>query len=176
MPRYHSDRDIFPMLSKPQNHIYEWCRDHRVHHQHSETDADPHNAKRGFFFAHMGWLMVRKNPEVIAEGKRISLADLWADPVVRWQQRFYYPLTLLLVILLPALLPIYGWGELPSHAFALAVARYQIALHGTWCINSVAHLYGQKPYDERIGPVDGYVLGTLALGEGKFKWSSTCDL
>lgn len=45
-----------------QNDIFEWSRDHRVHHKHSETDADPHNANRGFFFAHVGWLMVRKHP------------------------------------------------------------------------------------------------------------------
>jgi len=40
-----------------------------VHHKHSETDADPHNATRGFFFAHMGWLLVKKHPDVIEAGK-----------------------------------------------------------------------------------------------------------
>lgn len=34
-----------------------WARDHRVHHKYSETDADPHNATRGFFFSHIGWLL-----------------------------------------------------------------------------------------------------------------------
>lgn len=47
-----------------QNDIYEWARDHRVHHKFSETDADPHNACRGFFFSHMGWLMYKKHPDV----------------------------------------------------------------------------------------------------------------
>ena len=51
-----------------QNDIYEWCRDHRTHHKFSETDADPHNSRRGFFFAHIGWLLVRKHPEVIRKG------------------------------------------------------------------------------------------------------------
>ncbi|KFM61122.1 Acyl-CoA desaturase 1, partial [Stegodyphus mimosarum] len=50
-----------------QNDIYEWCRDHRVHHKFTETDADPHNIKRGFFFAHMGWLMCRKHPAVASK-------------------------------------------------------------------------------------------------------------
>ena len=31
----------------------------RLHHKASETQGDPHNANRGFFFAHMGWLCVR---------------------------------------------------------------------------------------------------------------------
>lgn len=47
-----------------QNDIYEWSRDHRVHHKYSETDADPHNATRGFFFSHVGWLLCKKHPHV----------------------------------------------------------------------------------------------------------------
>lgn len=43
-----------------QNSIYTWGRDHRVHHKYSETDADPVNIERGFFFAHCGWLMCKK--------------------------------------------------------------------------------------------------------------------
>jgi len=39
-----------------QNCIIEWVRDHRVHHKFSDTNADPHNANRGFFFSHMGWV------------------------------------------------------------------------------------------------------------------------
>jgi stearoyl-CoA desaturase (delta-9 desaturase) len=70
-----------------QNSIYEWCRDHRVHHKHSETNADPHNAKRGFFFSHMGWLLMKKHPEVIEKGSRIPLNDLLQDPVVYYQKK-----------------------------------------------------------------------------------------
>lgn len=70
-----------------KNHIYEWSRDHRVHHKYSETDADPHNANRGFFFAHVGWLLVRKHPEVIRKGRQISMDDIMQDPVVRFQKK-----------------------------------------------------------------------------------------
>lgn len=64
-----------------------WARDHRVHHKYSETDADPHNATRGFFFSHIGWLLCRKHPEVIAKGKQLDIADLEADPVLRFQRK-----------------------------------------------------------------------------------------
>ena len=37
-----------------QNDIYEWSRDHRAHHKFAETDADPHDASKGFFFSHVG--------------------------------------------------------------------------------------------------------------------------
>lgn len=48
-----------------QGSIYHWARDHRVHHKYSETSADPHNATRGFFFAHIGWLYVKKHEDIV---------------------------------------------------------------------------------------------------------------
>lgn len=71
-----------------QNSVHEWSRDHRVHHKYSETNADPHNAKRGFFFAHMGWLMCRKHPAVKAKGKQIDMSDLEADPIIMFQHKY----------------------------------------------------------------------------------------
>jgi Fatty-acid desaturase len=62
-------------------------RDHRVHHKFSETDADPHNSHRGFFFAHVGWLMQTKHPEVLRNGKMIDMTDILEDPVVAFHQK-----------------------------------------------------------------------------------------
>lgn len=76
-------------VASGQNDIYEWVRDHRVHHKWSETDADPHNARRGFFFAHMGWLCCKKHPEVIAKGKTLDLSDLEGDPMIDFQRKYY---------------------------------------------------------------------------------------
>ena len=70
-----------------QNDIFEWVRDHRVHHKCSETDGDPHNATRGFFFSHVGWLMVKKHPDVIKKGKQLDLSDLYEDKIVMFQRR-----------------------------------------------------------------------------------------
>lgn len=70
-----------------QNHIYEWVRDHRVHHKFTDTDADPHNSKRGFFFSHMGWLLMKKHKDVIEKGKSVDLSDLEKDPIVMWQKK-----------------------------------------------------------------------------------------
>ncbi|CAG2121417.1 unnamed protein product, partial [Medioppia subpectinata] len=78
-----------------QNSIYEWCRDHRVHHKYSETDADPHNANRGFFFAHVGWLLCRKHPDVSSKGRNVDLTDLMHDPLVRFQHQHYRLLILI---------------------------------------------------------------------------------
>lgn len=68
--------------------MYVWVRDHRLHHKYSDTDADPHNAKRGFFFSHCGWLMMRKHPDVIVKGKTIDMSDLSNDPLIVFQRRY----------------------------------------------------------------------------------------
>lgn len=71
-----------------QNSMYEWVRDHRVHHKYTDTNADPHNSKRGFFFSHIGWLMCKKHPDVKKFGARIDMSDLEADPIVMFQVIF----------------------------------------------------------------------------------------
>ena len=88
-----------------ENSIYTWTRDHRVHHKTSETKADPHNINRGFFFAHMGWLLVRKHPAVAAAGRTIDMSDLEKDPLVMFQHRHYIPSFLLFAFVVPTLVP-----------------------------------------------------------------------
>lgn len=100
-----------------QNPIYEWVRDHRytdklirprnmrnaplnthasfrVHHKFVDSDADPHNVNRGFFFSHIGWLMIKKHSDVIAKGKSIDMSDLKNDPVIMFQKKYFHPLKL----------------------------------------------------------------------------------
>ena len=100
-----------------QKSIITWTRDHRIHHKFSETVEDPHDIRRGIFFAHIGWILLRKRPEVFEAGRRISLDDLYADSVVRFQARIYLPLMLLLCFVLPTWLPVYYWGESNLVAF-----------------------------------------------------------
>ncbi|XP_037093720.1 acyl-CoA desaturase-like [Pollicipes pollicipes] len=149
-----------------QNDIYEWVRDHRLHHRHSETDADPHNAKRGFFFAHCGWLMMRKHPEVRRKGAKIDLSDLLADPVVAFQKRFYIPLMVFWSLVVPTVVPWLCWGEGLATAFLLSTFRYATSLHCTWLVNSAAHIWGMHPYDEHISPAENVGVAVAALGEG----------
>ncbi|XP_063587986.1 acyl-CoA Delta-9 desaturase-like [Penaeus indicus] len=150
-----------------QNDIYEWARDHRVHHKYSETDADPHNARRGFFFSHMGWLMYRKHPSVIARGKGLDLSDLQNDKVVMFQRKFYLPLVVTACFVLPTVIPWWYWDEHLVNALMVSgFLRYTIVLHITWFVNSLAHWVGTKPYDKSIYPSQNPMVAYLALGEG----------
>lgn len=150
-----------------QNHIYEWVRDHRVHHKFTETDADPHNAKRGFFFSHMGWLMVRKHKDVFEKGATVDMSDLEKDPIVMFQKKTYLVVMPILCFLIPAWIPVHFWGEAAWNSwYVAAVGRYTITLHFTWLVNSAAHIWGNKPYDKNIGATDNAFVAMGAFGEG----------
>lgn len=150
-----------------QNDIYEWCRDHRVHHKFTETDADPHNIKRGFFFAHMGWLMCKKHPEVINKGKTVFLEDLWADPIVRFHRRFYIPMVLFFSFYLPTMIPVWCWNESMWNSLMIAgLSRYCFSLNLTWLVNSAAHRFGDQPYDKYIEARENAIVSFFGHGEG----------
>lgn len=150
-----------------QNDILDWSRDHRVHHKYSETDADPHNAKRGFFFSHIGWLLVRKHPNVKLKGKTVDLSDLYSDKVVTIQRKFYKLSVLVMCFLVPTVVPNYFWGESLWNAFFLAgILRYTATLNATWLVNSAAHIWGNRPYDKTINPAENMFVVLSAAGEG----------
>jgi len=114
----------------------------------------------------MGWLMVKKHPEVIKKGKAIDLSDLHAEPVVMFQHRHWVKMGLLFNVIIPTLMPML-WGESAWNGFFVAfVLRYLVTLHITWTVNSLSHMFGYKPYDTRIAPNQNWFVATFALGEG----------
>jgi stearoyl-CoA desaturase (delta-9 desaturase) len=78
---------IFLQTLSAQEDILKWVRDHRVHHKFTDTDADPHNSKRGFFFSHMGWLFIKKHPDVKRIGAKVDMSDLENDPALLFQRK-----------------------------------------------------------------------------------------
>ncbi|XP_021500333.1 acyl-CoA desaturase 3 [Meriones unguiculatus] len=157
-----------------QNDVYEWARDHRAHHKFTETHADPHNSRRGFFFSHVGWLLVRKHPAVKEKGGKLDMSDLKAEKLVMFQRRYYKPGVLLLCFLLPTLVPWYCWGETFRHSLYVAtLLRYAVVLNATWLVNSAAHLYGYRPYDKSIDPRENVLVSFGSLGEGFHNYHHT---
>jgi stearoyl-CoA desaturase (delta-9 desaturase) len=154
-----------------QGCIFHWARDHRVHHKYSETESDPHNALRGFFFAHIGWLLVKKNQKVVDAGRQIPMDDLLADPIVMFQKKLDPWWNLFWCFAFPALVPVYGWGEDPTVAFLVcSTLRYVCLLHATWTVNSIAHIFGYRPYDITINPRQNFWVALWSLGEGWHNW------
>ena len=115
----------------------------------------------------MGWLMLKKHPDVIKKGSQIPLNDLLSDSVVYYQHKFYKPLAIFFCFIMPTLFPYYFWNESLFNAYFISgLLRYVITLHATWLVNSVAHMWGDKPYDKRITPVENILVSIGAIGEG----------
>lgn len=145
-----------------QESVLWWCTHHRNHHAYTDTDKDPHNIKEGFFFAHMGWILPRTEMDLF-EQKNIS--DLLKDPWIVWQDRYLYQIAFLVGIVMPCLL---GWLWHDFWGALIFAVGFRIILlsHATFCINSLAHLVGKKPYNEEISARDNFLMSLLTFGEG----------
>ncbi|CAG2113062.1 unnamed protein product, partial [Medioppia subpectinata] len=156
-----------------QDNIYKWSRDHRTHHKYSDTDADPHNINRGFFFSHVGWLLSKKHPDVIKQGTLINMTDLDRDQLVQFHRRHYPKLVAIIWAAIPTLIPYYLWGEtLWDSYFVGVMLRYLITTNFAMCINSMAHTWGYKPYDNTVNPTECYVRHMM-FGEGFHNYHHT---
>ena len=67
--------------------VLDWVRIHRVHHKYTDTDADPHDSRRGFFFSHVGWAIMEQHPEYKRRLAQTEIADLLKDPIIVYQHK-----------------------------------------------------------------------------------------
>ena len=146
-----------------QNSILVWCARHRVHHRNvDDNDSDPYSIGRGFWFAHIGW-MLRDYPSGKVDMSLVR--DLERDPVVRWQHRHYWTLVWATNVGLPLLI---GWltGEMLGMFLLAGVARLVVNHHVTFFVNSLAHTWGQQPYTDENSARDSLLVALLTYGEG----------
>jgi len=137
-----------------------WSHDHRLHHNHVDTDKDPYSIKKGFWYAHILWLFdYKRNFDASLVG------DLRKNPRVVWQDRYYGPL----VIGVNVAIFLLGWALLGSAlaSFYLGfLVRMAMIHHSTWFINSLCHTIGSKTYARELSAVDNAILALLTFGEG----------
>ena len=134
----------------------EWVGLHRQHHKWSDQGMDPHNVKRGFWWAHIGWMLFRVPGE-----KRVKryAADLRKDPYYRWLDKNFLALQIPLAFLLYSL---GGW----TYVLWGIPVRIVVVYHLTWCINSVCHTWGEKPFNHPHQALNNRLMGWIAFGEG----------
>ena len=144
-----------------QGSVIRWSSGHRHHHQQVDTDQDPYNSKRGFWWSHMGWILFQNHLDDEFE----NVADLKEDPILRWQHRWYMPLSIGFNLGVPALLGILlhdFWGMM---LFA-GLARVVLVHHCTFFINSLAHMLGSQRWSNANTSKDNWFLSFLTFGEG----------
>ncbi len=144
-----------------QGSALEWCTDHRNHHRYSETEKDPYNIDKGFWYAHIGWLMVL-DP---ATRDFSNVEDLAADKWVRWQHEYWGWLSVIWGFVAPTLIA--GlWGDWLGGFILAGVLRTVVNHHCTFCINSVCHVFGKRVYSFEQTGRDNWFTALFTYGEG----------
>jgi len=147
-----------------ENSALMWSADHRRHHRLVDDDEDPYTISKGFFHAHIGWILFRHPPDT----SLVWAKDLQRDPLVVWQHTYYLPIALLTGFVLPAGLGwwVGGWWEALGSALLAGVTRVVFVHHMTFFINSLCHTIGRQPYSTRCTARDSAIMAWLTFGEG----------
>jgi len=137
-----------------------WSSQHRDHHRFVDTNYDPYNIKKGFFYAHMGWLMFWDHPFEYG-----NVNDLQKDKLLMHQHKYYHYWAIGSGIVFPVLL-----GAMFGHAFGTFLIsvclRLTVVYHSTFLINSACHMFGKPTYDIHATAKDSWVVALLTFGEG----------
>lgn len=140
-----------------------WGHSHRVHHRYTDTPRDPYDARQGFWYSHMGWMLGKANPKNRA---RADISDLTSDWVVNFQHRHYLVLMILMAVILPTLVAGLGWGDYWGGFIYGGILKSFFIQQATFCVNSLAHWIGSQPFDDRRTPRDHVVTALVTFGEG----------
>jgi len=138
----------------------EWCSQHRNHHRYVDTDKDPYSINRGFFYAHIGWLVFWKHTHDFDNVK-----DLEKDSLLMHQHRFYLLWAIGAGILTPLLLGLLT-GHLLGALLISVCLRLTLVYHSTFFINSICHMFGASTYDIHATARDNFLIAFLTFGEG----------
>ena len=137
-----------------------WASLHRLHHRYTDTDRDPHNIKRGFLYAHVGWVCIDG-----AHYDYSNVRDLAKDPLVAFQDRHYKLWSRFTGLIVPFLLGALIGGWMYAILFPVA-ARIFLVLNSQFFINSVAHTFGEQNFDSTISARDHWLGVLLTNGDG----------
>jgi len=143
----------------------QWVAVHRLHHQHSDDEGDPHTPRDGLWWAHMFWWMPRMPHLDSPAHYERYVADLCKDPGHRLLQRCHVLLPLTLGMLLFGVgqwCGGLGWSWLVWGMFV----RTSFSHHSTWLVNSATHIWGYRSYATRDRSTNLWWVALLTFGEG----------
>ena len=156
-----------------------WVAIHRMHHQHSDKQPDPHSPLVNFLWGHVGWVVCRHRDLDTTSHYERYVRDLLRDPFYLQLERkqgwfFVYTAHALIIMLVGAIFGYLIHGGNSSEALRYAASwgvwavavRTVFVLHGTWSVNSIAHLFGYRNYETRDHSTNNWLVALISHGEG----------
>jgi stearoyl-CoA desaturase (Delta-9 desaturase) len=146
-----------------------WAAHHRCHHMHADQPLDVHSPhQHGLLWSHLGWFLSHANFKTQLDRVR----ELSRYRELCWLDRFdsLIPIAFAAIIyslgaLLQARAPVLqtsGWQLIVWGFVVSTIALY----HATFCVNSLAHVWGSRRYATRDHSRNNLLIAILTLGEG----------
>ena len=132
-----------------------WASHHRLHHRYTDLDDDVHSPRDGFWWSHVGWILSTKYKRT----DLTAIKDFAAYPELRFVERTTWIGPWLLAV---ACFLIGGWGGLFIGFFLSTVLLW----HGTFLVNSMAHLMGRRRYATPDTSRNSMLIAVITGGEG----------
>ncbi len=142
-----------------QQSCLKWASEHRMHHRHVDEDKDPYNIKRGFMWAHIGWLLSAKDPSAPRP------KDLTSDPLIMWQHKYWAPIAIVSGFGIPTWIGLCFGDAIGGFLFG-GVIRLVVGYQLTFFINSLAHTIGSQSFSTSNSARDSWTTALLTFGEG----------
>lgn len=155
-----------------------WVAIHRLHHKHSDEPRDPHSPLVTFFWGHMGWLFIQNRDYRDLSHFEQYARDLLRDPFYFRLERnsLWLGFYVLHAFLIFAFGCFGGWLVSGTAVGAIQLGlsvliwgvfvRTVFVLHGTWAVNSLAHVWGYRNYETSDNSRNNFLVALLAHGEG----------
>ncbi|HKD80488.1 MAG TPA: fatty acid desaturase [Candidatus Angelobacter sp.] len=136
-----------------------WVATHRVHHQNTDVEGDPHSPRDGGFWSHMGWIITGRVMHNHSDALLPYIPDLRKDKFHTFISKWHWvPITVLGVVLLA----IGGWSMVMWGIFFRTV----IGLHATWLVNSATHMWGSQRFLTGDDSKNSFWVALMTFGEG----------
>ena len=147
-----------------ENSVLMWASEHRRHHKYVDHDDDPYCISKGFFHAHIGWLLFKLTPAPPFD----NVADLEKDKLICWQNRYIQWIAVVVSFGIPGILGFLwdGWRGALGGFLIAGVTRIVFLQHCTFLINSACHTLGRQPYSKKCSARDSFLLAIFTFGEG----------
>ena len=157
---------IFATMSLEGGPIF-WVSTHRVHHQLSDQEGDPHSPREGGWWAHTGWILFGQALHAQTEILKRYSPDLIRDRFHVWLSKYHWlPITISGVFLLAGGWIWGGWKNGVGMVLWGVLLRVTLGLHATWLVNSATHMWGSQRFRTDDTSKNNFWVALLTFGEG----------